>query len=131
MVNQGIMSVSSSYPHLKSLPFADSSTSENRTIDIPIGAEHYCRFIYRNVIRGKINEPIAVESLFGWVLTGFYDKISATNNFNTPHMSRFSSKIFEHSNDDYKTMKKVLNYESDTKFVWKTKTILLKTLRKH
>ena len=65
MVNQGIMSVSSSYPHLKSLPFADSSTSENRTIDIPIGAEHYCRFIYRNVIRGKINEPIAVESLFG------------------------------------------------------------------
>ena len=71
MVNQGIMSVSSSYPHLKSLPFADSSTSENRTIDIPIGAEHYCRFIYRNVIRGKINEPIAVESLFGWVLTGF------------------------------------------------------------
>ena len=46
-------------------------------------------------------------------------------------MPRFSSKIFEHSNDDYKTMKKVLNYESDTKFVWKTKTILLKTLRKH
>ena len=106
IVNQHIMSISSSYPHLKNLSLADSSNSKNRTIDIFIGAEHYYRFIYGNVIRGKINGPITVESLFGWVLTGYYDAISTTNNFNATHMLRVNSEICEHSNDDYKTMKK-------------------------
>ena len=106
IVNQHIMSISSSYPHLKNLSLADSSNSKNRTIDIFIGAEHYYRFIYGNVIRGKINGPITVESLFGWVLTGYYDAISTTNNFNATHMIRVNSEICEHSNDDYKTMKK-------------------------
>ena len=80
------MSASLSYPHLKSLSIADFSNSKNRTIDILIGAEHSCRLVYGNairrkinVIRGKINEPIAVESLFGWVLTGYYNAISTTN----------------------------------------------------
>ena len=68
IVNQDIMSVPSSYPHLKTLSLADSSNSKNRTINILIGAEHYYRFIYGNVIRGRVNEPITVESLFGWVL---------------------------------------------------------------
>ena len=64
IVNQDIMSVSSRFLK-KNLSLADPSNSKNRTIDIFIGAEHYYRFIYGNVIRGKINEPIAVESLFG------------------------------------------------------------------
>ena len=90
----------------------DSSYNKNRTIDILIGAQHYYRFIYGNLIRGKLNEPTAVESLFGWVLTSYYDAISTTNNFNATHMLRVNSEICEHSNDDYKTIKKVL---SDTK----------------
>ena len=104
------------------MSIADFSNSKNRKIDILIGAEHSCRLIHGNVIRrkinvirGKINEPIAVESLFGWVLTGYYDAISTTNNFNATHMLRVNSEICEHSNDDYKTMKKVLNYDSDIK----------------
>ena len=101
IVNQDIMSISSSYPHLKNLLLADSSNSKNRTIEILIVAKHYYRFIYRNVIRGKINEPIAVESLFGWVLTGYYDAISTTNNFNATHIFRVNSEICEHSNDGY------------------------------
>ena len=101
------MSVSSSFPHLKNLSLAESSNSKNRSRTLlPL---------IRGKIRGKINEPIAVESLFGWVLTDYYDKISTTNNFNATHILRVNSEICEHSNDDYKTIKKVLNYDNDTK----------------
>ena len=124
------MSIFSSYLHLKGLSLADSSNGKNRTIDILIGAEHYYRFIYRNVIRGKINEPTAVESLFGWVLTGNYDKISTANNFNETHMLRVNSEICEHSNDDYKTMKKVLNYDSDTKLCIENKNDYIENFKK-
>ena len=115
IANQDIMSVSSSYPPLKNLSLPDLSNSKNRTIDILVGAEHYYRFIYGNVIRGKVNEPIAVESLFRWVLTLYYDTISTTNNFNAIHALCVNSEICKHSNDDYKTMKKVLNYHNDKK----------------
>ena len=101
------MSVYLSYPHLR-IP-------QTVKINILIAAEHYYCFIDGNVIRGKINELIAVEPLLRWVLTGYYDKISTTNNFNATHMLRVTSEIFEHLNDDYKTMKKVLNYDSDAK----------------
>ena len=101
------MSVSSSFPHLKNLSLAESSNSKNRSRTLlPL---------IRGKIRGKINEPIAVESLFGWVLTDYYDKISTTNNFNATHILRVNSEICEHSNDDFKTIKKVLNYDNDTK----------------
>ena len=113
IANQDIMSVSSSCPHSKNLSLPDSSNSKNRTIDILVGAEHYYRFIYGNVIRGKVNDPIAVESLFRWVLTLYYNTISTTNNFNAIHALRVNSEICKHSNDDYKTMKKVLNYHND------------------
>ena len=36
-------------------------------------------------------------------------------------MPCFNSKIFEHSNDDYKTMKKVLNYDIVTKLCMENK----------
>ena len=108
----------------------DSSNSKNRTIDIFIGAEHYYRFIYGNVIRGKINGPITVESLFGWVLTGYYDAISTTNNFNATHMIRVNSEICEHSNDDYKTMKNFLNYDSDIKLFMENENGYIENFKK-
>ena len=58
------MSASSSYPHLKKLSLPDFSNSKNRTIDILIGVEHYYRYIYGDVVRQKINQPTAAESLF-------------------------------------------------------------------
>ena len=83
-----------------------SQTVKNRKINILIGAKHYYHFIYGSVIRGKINGPIAVESLFGWVLIGYYDKISTTNNSNATHMLYVNFEISEHSNDDYKHYEK-------------------------
>ena len=71
LLNQNIQLVSSSYPHLKNLLLADTSEDKNKKMDILIGAYYYYQFIYRNVIRGKQNEPIALESVSGWILTGY------------------------------------------------------------
>ena len=38
----------------------------------------------------------------------------AAGNFNANHILRVNSKICEHSNDDYKNMKNILNYGSET-----------------
>ena len=97
IVNQDIMPVCSSSPQLRNLSLANSSNIENGTIDVLIGAEHYYRFIYGNVIREKkINEPIAVDSLFGWVLMNYYDKISTINNFNATIVTRNRKIVRKH-----------------------------------
>ena len=49
--------VSSTYSHLENLVLADSFSKINKKIDILIGTEHYYRFIFGNVIRGKVNIP--------------------------------------------------------------------------
>ena len=113
------MSVSWSYPHLKNLSLADFSNSKNRTIDILIGVEHYYRYIYGDVVRGKINQPTAAESFFWVGFNRLLHEISTTNNFSATHMLRVNSEICEHSNDDDKNMKEVLNYGNDTKLCMK------------
>ena len=82
LLNQNILLVSSSYPHLKNLSLADTSKDKNKEIDILIGADYYYRFIY-----GKQNEPIALESVFGWILTGYYEYFSSSNNFISTHFN--------------------------------------------
>ena len=58
-----------------------SQTVKNRTINITttLSTEMLSE-------EKKKNGPIAVESLFGWVLIGYYDKISTTSNSNATHM---------------------------------------------
>ena len=57
------------YPHLKSLKLADDFDKENTGIDILIGSDYYWEFMTGNVIKGS-SGPVAVESKFGWVLSG-------------------------------------------------------------
>ena len=90
------------------MSLADLSGSKHSTIDILIGADYY----QQKCNQWKINKFIAAEPLLGWNLTGYYDKISKTINFNATHMFRVNSEICEHSNNDYKTLKSVLNYDS-------------------
>ena len=75
ILHQNVKQVSSTYSHLENLVLADSPSKSNKKIDILIGAEHYYIFIFGNVIRAKVNEPIAIESVFGWVVNGYYDSI--------------------------------------------------------
>ncbi|XP_031560795.1 uncharacterized protein LOC116296835, partial [Actinia tenebrosa] len=57
--------------HLKNLNFADSYPRDSVEIDVLIGADFYYSFVTGNCERGNsLNSPTAVESVFGWVLTG-------------------------------------------------------------
>ena len=87
VTNQNTQFVSTNYVHLKNLNLADCSRDGNKKIDVLIGADVYYRFMYGNVIRGKTNEPIAIVSCFGWVLTGFFESMSSVN-FTSTHLLR-------------------------------------------
>ena len=45
-------------------------------------------------------------------------------------MLRVNSEICKHSNDDYKTMKKVLNYDSDTKLCMENENDYIENFKK-
>ena len=88
-----------------------------KKIDILIGAEHYYRFIFGNVIRGKVNEPIAIESVFGWVLSGYYDSIFSSNNFNKTHLMRINTEVCDTLTEDtnFNSMKTLFEDRFDSK----------------
>ena len=75
LTNQSTKFVAKNYPHLKSLFLADTSPDGNKKIEVLIGADNYYRFISGNVIRGFPDQPVAVESVFGWVISGFFGEL--------------------------------------------------------
>ena len=83
LYNQNSNSViSSNYPHLKNLKLAQKSNETCLKIDILVGLDYYYNFIFGNVIRGKPNEPIALESTLGWIISGPYSFNNSTNVYN-------------------------------------------------
>ena len=59
------------YPHLKNLWLSDVCRSgDSLEIDVLIGADNLWTFQSGNVLRGAIGEPVAVETILGWVLSG-------------------------------------------------------------
>ena len=64
--NQGSnSSLLSKYWHLRNLSLAQNSMESSLNIDVLIGLDNYYNFIYGTVIRGKFNDPIALESTLG------------------------------------------------------------------
>ena len=55
--------------------------------------------MYGNVIRGKTNEPIAIASCFGWVLTGFFESMSSVN-FTSTHLLRCNTETVGFEKDE-------------------------------
>lgn len=57
--------------HLQGLELGDMSIAETgqKDIDVLIGSDYYFDIVSGNVIRGS-SGPVAVSSLFGWVLSG-------------------------------------------------------------
>ena len=49
-----------------------------------------------NMIRGKPNEPIALEWAFGWIISDFYSSISSTNVY---IISNRRYNVFENKTD--------------------------------
>ena len=59
------------YPHFKDLWFSDVNIrQEELEIDVLVGADYLWDFQSNRTIRGKCNEPVAVETELGWVLSG-------------------------------------------------------------
>ena len=78
-LNQNIQHVSTHYPHLIGLKLADTSKYLNKRIEILIGIDYYCSFVFGEVLKGKVNEPVVISSLFGWILSGHFDKATSVN----------------------------------------------------
>lgn len=75
----------SNWSYIKGLQLADPTFNEPRKIDILIGAEHYFSLLLNErKIPGSIGYPIAMNTVFGWVLSGTVPSTEESN----------SSKIF-------------------------------------
>ena len=64
-------------PHLPGLTLADSYPRDSVQVDVLIGADHYYSFVTGICMRGENpGSLVAVESHFGWILTGPVDSYS-------------------------------------------------------
>ena len=69
------------YSHLKGLLLADSGIDSQEAIDILIGSNFYWNIVTGEVHRGE-NGPVAVNSKFGWLLSG---PIHSVDSLQTTH----------------------------------------------
>ena len=59
------------YSHLNGLWFSDVNLHKDRLeVDVLVGADHLWEFQNNHVIRGRHDEPVAIETKLGWVLSG-------------------------------------------------------------
>ena len=89
---------SKEYEHLKNLNFADKSGDGNKTVEILIELDYYYQFLTGKFIEGKIYEPVALESCFGWILSGQCKNYTAVN-LNGTHFLKFNMQIEENFGD--------------------------------
>jgi len=69
--NTHVELVKSYYPHLKGLWFSDVSMGRNeKVIDVLVRADYLWHFQKGCTIKGNFDEPVAVETDLGWVLSG-------------------------------------------------------------
>lgn len=71
ITNEHVEVVKNDYPHLRDLWFSDvCQTKEELIIDLLIGSDYLWEFQKGRTIRGEPEEPVAVETELGWVLSG-------------------------------------------------------------
>ena len=70
ITNQMVARVSQNDPDFKNLRLVDSFHEQIVNIDIFIGTDFYDTIFNGEKIRGKSNQPVALSSHFGWVLSG-------------------------------------------------------------
>ena len=69
--NEHVEVVKNDFPHLRDLWFSDVCQSkEELEIDLLIGADYLWEFQKGRTVRGEPEEPVAVETELGWVLSG-------------------------------------------------------------
>ena len=91
LLNQNIQHISTRYPHLTGLKLAKTSKNLNKQIQILIGSDYCYSFIFGEVLKEEVNEPVAISSLFGWILSGCFDNPTSVN-LNSVHVLRIHTK---------------------------------------
>ncbi|XP_050435209.1 uncharacterized protein LOC126842324 [Adelges cooleyi] len=59
-----------SWPHIKGLKLADPSFAEALPVDVLLGADVFPQLLLGDKEEGEVDEPIALSTVFGWVLMG-------------------------------------------------------------
>jgi hypothetical protein len=69
--NEHVEIIKHQYSYLESIWFSDvNRQAEELDIDILIGADYLWQFQTGITVRGKADEPVAVQTLLGWTLSG-------------------------------------------------------------
>ena len=58
------------FEHLKGIDFTESYPRSEKEVDILIGVDHYTNLMKGQVVRGKPDEPMAISTKLGYVLSG-------------------------------------------------------------
>ena len=90
--------VKKSYPHIKDVFFSDVCRNEDvLDINVLIGSDNFWRFQKHEVKRGGPNDPVAVKTVLGWVLSGPLQgkSLNSTSFVNVNYLPSFSLKSSE------------------------------------
>ena len=69
--NQYVEEAKKVHPYLNKLWFSDVCPwQENLEVDFLIGADYLWEFMKGKVVRGEKDEPVAISTSLGWVLSG-------------------------------------------------------------
>ena len=68
--NHHVETMKFEFPHLEKLWFFNITQKKSLEIDMLIGADHLWQFQNGNIVRGKPDETVAVETKLGYVLPG-------------------------------------------------------------
>ena len=82
-------SLLSKYWHLRNLSLAQNSMESSLNINVLIGLDNYYNFVHGTIIRGKYNDPIALESILGPLISGSCSIDNEGNVYNVDSHSLF------------------------------------------
>ena len=78
--NQKINSVQQKFSHFEGIEFADFCEGPESETDVLNGMDNYCKLVTGNVIKSGVG-PVATETVFGWVISGPVDEVSAKSEY--------------------------------------------------
>ena len=71
--NENTKFAKKNFSHITNLTLADENCLKSSDIDILIGSDYYWNFMKNRIIRGNADEPAALETKLGYVLSGKLD----------------------------------------------------------
>ena len=99
------------YPHLQGLWFSDVSRDEEVLgVDLLIGADYLWCFQGGRIIRGGVDQPVAVETCLGWVLSGPLKGTRDDMQINVNFVGRVSSRVDNNELED--SARKLWDFET-------------------